>query len=202
MPYEIEAVRYKRKWVTLPVALARVVALDKCDDFQGQCQILDALEDGNIWNIWGDIEPLPPFNGWDAEFGGDYPPWGGGLDNWLWSYAEINWVTGMVLDHRLDNKERPVLLWKESVENLWPKPEAAPNSKAEKTSKKTKAKAETIREAAKKLIDSNNGPGQIGWGEFRKKVREELGFPSSRPIPRGYGDDTIENLVRPLLEVK
>ena len=146
-----------------------------------------------------------------------------------WNDTLIYWDTGMTFcrdteransvresDARRDgndkptllNELRPLLLHRQSVEGIWKLDVSANTLKAKpkvigqpskgKDAKKDE-KDNKIKEAAQKLIDSSNAPAQITWDKFCEKVRLELGFLPSAPISHGYGDDTIKNLIRPLL---
>lgn len=155
-----------------------------------------------------------------------------GSQGLYWNDTLIYWDTGMTIcpdteransvrqyDAKRDgndnptplNELRPLLLRRESVEGIWKldvsaktlkaKPKVIdqpPKSKADKKAEKDKK----ILEAAQKLIDTNNSPAQITWLKFNEKVRTEIWGTGKGPIPRGYKDDTIENLVRPFLEGK
>jgi hypothetical protein len=55
-----------------------------------------------------------------------------------------------------------------------------------------------IEAAAKKLMDEGHVPVEtLSWEEFRVMICKEIGV---SPDDRGFGLDTIQNAVRPLLE--
>ena len=231
MAYVSKVAKDRALWMTPSETLAHICATERCPPKEAQRQIRHALADAKLILRWADSKPIAYYKSGRAKFGMDQPPKEPDAiqnEDHDWLKAKIDWDSGKTHDpqahflnkmrrmgaeragttpHQWD-AERLLLLLKSSVMKLWPIPtmstiqnapaKAAPKGNADKKAEKDK----NILEAAQELIDGNNSPAQITWPKFCEKVRGELGIDAKGPIPRGYGDDTIENLIRPFLEGK
>ena len=209
-------------------AVAHVCEADKCSADAAKKIIQFALDEHKIPKEWTDSQPQFLENSYNYYQGLEFP--GPEIDRRFAGVKITNWDTGTAHDlvRRNQNaqskakaekarekaskplleEQRPVLLLRAGIEGIWPtntantRRELSPRAERKSAAEKKKAKTEKILEAAQKLISSDNAPAQITWLKFNEKVRTEVWGTGKGPIPRGYSDDTIENLVRPFLEGK
>ena len=226
MPYKTRADKDRELWITPKEAVAHVCEVEHCPAKEARKQIINALKDEEIEARWPDFDPNFPKDPGDIyrQELDKFSDWAQGK---YIGYTIVNWNPGAALYYNPDRNRRtswfdlraakvrpevvcrglPLLFLKQNVMRLWPtivtaslkaKPKVIDQPPKSKDAKKAE-KDKKIIEAAQELIGSSNAPAHITWDKFCEKVRLKLKFSPSVPIPRGYGDDTIKNLVQPLL---
>lgn len=134
MPYISKAEHEGAQWVTLPEAVAHVIAADGCAPDEARRQIRAALNDNVLWPTrWADrVEP--PLGSARMQMPNDTPPQAG-----EWAGAKIDWEAGTVLNEVSEyqiGKWRVLWLDKQSLVQLWPLAAATPDPEEERRVRK------------------------------------------------------------------
>jgi hypothetical protein len=216
MPYQTKEERERARWMTLAETLRRISKSEDCDQGIALTELRKVLADGQFRQFemkWEDEQR--PFWGLSSRImvPDDTPAYAD------WNKAKFRLKgEGFLLDNfseygltkKGNTRWRKLLFLRESVEKWWP-PKAKTHSTGMPPSSdptvmpfdpgKRKGPTPTgskIVEAAKRLIDRGRTPTSCGsWEKFRRELCGELGVDIKA---RGYGPDTVQKAVRPLLK--
>ena len=192
-------------WMRPAEAAAHVHDADGCTLDQAQQQILQAHKEGEIQTIWQDGYHSPDFKtSYDnyTRRRGTYSvsmksdclvvDWNEGTAIYL-GMGLINTRTRTPVPGARP-RHRPILFFRLDIDKLWPLSKKVIAKKTTQFMTPTQIKREEILAAAKTLKDQGKGPKILGWKLFCAAVRTKLKAENTR----GYGEDTIENIVRPI----
>jgi hypothetical protein len=216
VPYQTKAERERARarWMTLTETLNHISGKEVCDPSTALSELKSVLSDGLFRQSemrWAD-RAKPPF-GYSSAISPDDTP--AGAD---WHRVRFRLKgDGTVLDDwneygrtkALKPRWRKLLLLRQRAEQLWPPHTDVPPWGAEASSHSNvvafgqakqrgpRSTKKQIEDAALQLISRGRTPTRCGsWEDFRRELCDHLNKPHNA---RGFGPDTVQKAVRPIL---
>jgi hypothetical protein len=213
VPYQTKAERERARWMTLTETLKHISESEDCDQTTALKELRKVLADGIFRQFvrWADPVSRPFGYSGGLAIPDDTPGWvdwnkarfrlkgdGALLDNW----------TGYGRTKKGHSRWRTLVFLRQRVEELWPlrvlpsspdgklqsDPKVVPFDRKKPGPTPTEQK---IVQAAKGLINRGRTPTSCGsWKQFRRELCKALDVDLNE---RGYGVDTVQKHVRPLL---